>query len=114
MLRTCCRLQLLDLLQIRTQIPYVIRSIYRFVAVICFVIGCSATRAPQQIEIQTTLLDCCGFVDLWASVCCATSRFVEMSWICCRLSIRCIFVVDFVADFVAQLVVQQIHNKSNK
>jgi len=37
---------------------YVIRSIYRFVAVICFVIDCSATTSEQQIEIHFLWISC--------------------------------------------------------
>jgi len=43
--------------------PDVIRSIYKFVTVICFVIGCGATTSPQRVKIQTALPPiCCRFV----------------------------------------------------
>jgi len=79
--------------------PYVIRSIYRLVTVIRFVID--ATASPQQVKIQTTLLP--FVVD-------HSVALFEMLWIRCRLSICCRFVIDS----VAQHGVQQIYNKSNK
>jgi len=89
------------------------------------VIGCSnATANPQQVVAKLHCFDL-----LWTcwrlSICCTTSRHVEMLWICCRCQICCGLVVQLsiccglvvqlsiCCGLVVQLVVQQVHNKSN-
>jgi len=50
---------------------YVIHSIYRFVTVICFVIGCGATASPQQVPNPNCIASiCCGFC---CTTCCTTN-----------------------------------------
>jgi len=58
-LRTCCTeisIRCRVAVDSRNDTLRQLRPIYRFMTVICFVLGCSATTSPKRIEIQATLL----------------------------------------------------------